>query len=236
MGWDWGSTAIRISLFVPEGDERGVHVVWNSGAIPGHDERYQKGAFNSTLYLDGRGKVYTGERADDDRIATPSKAFFVETPKTGNADIDNALQGKNSQHLWSLILKGKEKIARTVLKQVENYCSPGYPRDHAMAGRTHGTTLHVEKVGLSYPAIWTSKELKLYEDLIERLIPEFPSLFRTKPAIVLHVESLACAHNLFWSQFHVEKLLGSSEKPTLVVFLDFGGHTMVSSGPDPIPW
>ncbi|KAK1484796.1 hypothetical protein CCUS01_15448, partial [Colletotrichum cuscutae] len=76
LGWDWGSTAIRVSLLTFQGRERILQDIFNTGSHPGHDERYQKGAFNSALYLDGKGDVYLGERMDDSRIPAPSKELF----------------------------------------------------------------------------------------------------------------------------------------------------------------
>ncbi|KAK1712086.1 hypothetical protein BDP67DRAFT_490520 [Colletotrichum lupini] len=210
LGWDWGSTAIRVSLLTFQGSH------------PGHDERYQKGAFNSALYLDGKGDVYLGERMDDSRIPTPSKELFSSNSAAINSfkAINKNLNRGGIRSSQELIDEGMDAIARAVLQQVQSYCQGGY---------LHGRVLSkvkILRVGLSYPAFWGHEERTFYEDIIRRVMSDFPDIFTTDTDVDFHVESLASAHNLFWNQRLHNEILRISDKPALLVFLDFGGYTL----------
>ncbi|KAK1460004.1 hypothetical protein CMEL01_03003 [Colletotrichum melonis] len=222
LGWDWGSTAIRVSLLTFQGRERILQDVFNTGSHPGHDERYQKGAFNSALYLDGKGDVYLGERMDDSRIPTSSKELFSSSSAAINSfkAINKNLNRGGIRSSQELIDEGMDAIARAVLQQVQSYCQGGY---------LHGRVLSevkILRVGLSYPAFWGHEERTFYEDIIRRVMPDFPDIFTTDTDVDFHVESLASAHNLFWNQRLHNKILRISDKPALLVFLDFGGYTL----------
>ncbi|KAK1716039.1 hypothetical protein CaCOL14_001351 [Colletotrichum acutatum] len=222
LGWDWGSTAIRVSLLVFQGGERIIQEVFNTESHPGHDERYQKGAFNSALYLDGKGDVYPGERMDDNRIATPSKELFSMNSTASNSfkAINKSLNRVKSSSSRELIYKGMEAIARAVLQQVQSHCQGGYLHGRMLSG------VKIRRIGLSYPAFWRQEERTFYEHIIRRVMPEFPNIFTNDTDVDFHVESLASAHNLFWNQRLHNKVLQISDKPTLLVFLDFGGYTL----------
>ncbi|KXH27036.1 hypothetical protein CSIM01_12611 [Colletotrichum simmondsii] len=222
LGWDWGSTAIRVSLLVFQGSERIIQEVFNTESHPGHDERYQKGAFNSALYLDGKGDVYPGERMDDNRISTPSKELFSMNSTANNSfkAINKNLNGVKSSGSREFIFKGMEAIARGVLQQVQSHCNGGYLYGRMLSG------VKIRRVGLSYPAFWRQEERTFYERIIRGVMPEFADVFTNDTDVDFHVENLASAHNLFWNQRLHNKILQISDKPTLLVFLDFGGYTL----------
>ncbi|OHE93545.1 hypothetical protein CORC01_11142 [Colletotrichum orchidophilum] len=209
LGIDWGSTAIRASLCVKRTKE--LHSIWNTGATPGHDIRYQTGAFNATLYFDDRGGLaYTGEKFNGTCTPIPSKWFLCEDRETGNPLLDGLLA--KYKGLKKRIRRNLEAIVRTVFQEVDKVCSE--------------KPYVIEEVGLSYPAHWTPRELSSYENLIAAVMMEFKVMKSAHGHIKFHVESLASAHFLFSSRRHIKPILTKVDEPYLLVFLDFGGHTM----------
>ncbi|KAF4775909.1 hypothetical protein HER10_EVM0001823 [Colletotrichum scovillei] len=159
---------------------------------------------------------------DDSRIPTPSKELFSSNSAAINSfkAINKNLNRGGSRSSQKLIREGMDAIARAVLQQVQSHCQ---------GGDLHGRVLSevkILRVGLSYPAFWGHEERTLYEDIIRRVMPEFPDIFTTDTEVDFHVESLASAHNLFWNQRLHNKILRISDKPALLVFLDFGGYTL----------
>ncbi|KAI3534380.1 hypothetical protein CSPX01_12149 [Colletotrichum filicis] len=209
LGIDWGSTAIRATICIRKTKE--LHPVWNHGAVPGHDIRYQTGAFNSTLYVDDRGGiVYTGEVYNQSCTPIPSKWFLCEDRETGNPLLDGLLA--KFRGMEKRIRRALEAIVRTVFQEVTTFCT-----DRA---------LHIDEIGLSHPAHWTAQELSNYENLIAAVMMESNTFTKAHGRIKLHVESLASAHFLFSSPRHMKQILTKVDEPCHLVFLDFGGHTM----------
>ncbi|KAK1671754.1 hypothetical protein BDP55DRAFT_732047 [Colletotrichum godetiae] len=223
LGLDWGSSAIRASI-LPR-DTLMVHTIWNSRSTPAHDEHYQKGAFNSALYLDGVGKPYTGEALDEDRDPVPSKPFFSRSPETGIDTVDASLNGLEADMKWALVNRGMEQIVETVFTEIEKVC-----RGQSLELR--GRLFYIDEIGLSYPAHWRLEERTRYEQLLRRVMPAVSTLISEsiKPdvAINFHVESLASAHMLFWSRQMIIDIIPPPLTSMLLVFLDFGGYTMLS--------
>ncbi|KAF4907251.1 hypothetical protein CGCVW01_v012586, partial [Colletotrichum viniferum] len=218
LGVDWGSTAIR-AILVPRGNLP-PKIVWNHNAIPGNDEKYQNGAFRSAIYVDGRGVIYVGEHTDPERIPVVSKVFFLENPVTGVGSVDEALEGPHAPALILLAKAGQREILRTVLRETIKACND----------KSGGGPFQVDDVALSYSAHWTANERKQYEELFTNVLsePEFNTLNQHNPGINFVAESLSSAHNLFSNENHIQSILGTSTEPTLLVILDFGGHTLVS--------
>ncbi|KAJ0331290.1 hypothetical protein COL5a_002829 [Colletotrichum fioriniae] len=155
LGIDWGSTAIRATICIRK--TRELHPIWNRGAVPGHDIRYQTGAFNSTLYVDDRGGiVYTGEVYNGSCTPIPSKWFLCEDRETGNPLLDGLLA--KFRGMETKIRRALKAIVRTVFQEVTDFCT-----DRA---------LHIDEVGLSHPAHWTAQELSSYENLIASAMME----------------------------------------------------------------
>ncbi|OHE93535.1 hypothetical protein CORC01_11132 [Colletotrichum orchidophilum] len=221
LGLDWGSSSIRASILTR--DTRHPENVYNEDSIPAHDEHYQKGAFNAALYLDGIGKVYTGEAIDEDREPVPSKPFFSQSPQTGINAIDALLNGLRADATWALVHEGMEEIAKTVFKSIGGFCNGNNELDELYC---------IDEIGLSYPAHWRLGERTKYEELLRKVIPKESAWVKPDVDISFHVESLASAHRLFSSPRLIGKIMPPSKTPVLVVFLDFGGYTMKSNAND----
>ncbi|KAK1460010.1 hypothetical protein CMEL01_03009 [Colletotrichum melonis] len=217
LALDWGSSAIRGSILTR--DTRQKYLIFTEDALPGHDQRYQKGAFSSALYLDGIGRVYTGEDIDQDREPVPSKPFFSTFPKTGDDATDALFQGSQAEETWYLVKQGMNDITRTVIERVESFCNGNNDSD----SRTY---FYIEEIGLSYPAHWRLGERTEYENLLRKNIPPNSTWIKPNFEVSFHVESLASAHKLFATERLVDEIFVSPQIPVLVVFLDFGGHTM----------
>ncbi|KXH27030.1 hypothetical protein CSIM01_12605 [Colletotrichum simmondsii] len=217
LALDWGSSAIRGSILTR--DTRQKYLIFTEAALPGHDQRYQKGAFSSALYLDGIGRVYTGEDIDQDREPVPSKPFFSTSPKTGDDATDALFRGSQAEETWYLVKQGMNDITRTVIERVESFCNGNNDSD----SRTY---FYIEEIGLSYPAHWRLGERTEYENLLRKNIPPTSTWIKPNFEISFHVESLASAHKLFATERLVDEISVSPQIPVLVVFLDFGGHTM----------
>ncbi|KAK1484803.1 hypothetical protein CCUS01_15455 [Colletotrichum cuscutae] len=189
-----------------------------SRSTPAHDEHYQKGAFNSAIYLDGIGKVYTGEALDAGRDPVPSKPFFSQSPETGIDMVDVSLKSLEAHSTWKLVHRGMEEIVETVFTQIERFCD----------GRNdlQGRLFYIDEIGLSYPAHWRLEERTRYEKLLRKIMPEFSTSIKPEAPISFHVESLASAHMLFWSRPLIVDIIPPPHTSMLLVFLDFGGYTM----------
>ncbi|KAL2875821.1 hypothetical protein SGCOL_008968 [Colletotrichum sp. CLE4] len=169
LGIDWGSTAIRATICVRKTKE--LHPIWNHGAVPGHDIRYQTGAFNSTLYVDDRGGiVYTGEVYNQSCSPIPSKWFLCEDRETGNPLLDGLLA--KFRGMEKRIRRALEAIVRTVFQEVTKFCTD--------------RSLYIDEVGLSYPAHWTPQELSNYENLIAAVMMESSTFESAHGHIKLH--------------------------------------------------
>ncbi|KAK7457635.1 hypothetical protein Landi51_01768 [Colletotrichum acutatum] len=217
LALDWGSSAIRGSILTR--DTRQKYLIFSEDALPGHDQRYQKGAFSSALYLDGIGRVYTGEDMDQDREPVPSKPFFSTSPNTGDDATDALFRGSQAEATWYLVKQGMNDIARTVIERVESFCNGNNDSD----SRTY---FYIEEIGLSYPAHWRLGERTEYENLLRKNIPPTSTWIKPSFEVSFHVESLASAHKLFATERLVDEIFVSPQIPVLVVFLDFGGYTM----------
>ncbi|KAF6806291.1 hypothetical protein CSOJ01_08950 [Colletotrichum sojae] len=223
LGIDWGSTAIRASLFFRESEK--LVTVWNENTIPAHDERYQEGAYNSTLFLDDNGEPYLGEDVlGENRKEVSSKMYFTRTRQTSNPLIDEAVRHRRAnggdaevRELERRIRHGMQSILRTVFRDIQELSRYG----------EHGPFC-IDAIALSYPEHWTSEERGTYEDLLNAVMPEFRVLADVGDDIFFHEESLAMAHNAFRNSKHIQTVLEdtSLQKPTLMLFLDFGGHAM----------
>ncbi|KAK1471614.1 hypothetical protein CTAM01_16505 [Colletotrichum tamarilloi] len=215
LGLDWGSSSIRASVI--SRDDKKAHPVWNRKSIPGHDERYQKGAFSSALYLDDVGKVYTGEVIDEDRDPVPSKHFFTKSPRTGIDAIDVALNNLKADKLWNIVHDGMEAIVKAVFLEVEDHCSGKNPEKQPY---------YIDEIGLSYPAHWKSEERSKYERLLRKVASKESAWIQKAFDVSFHAESLASAHCLFWHRELIDNIISPELDSALVVFLDFGGYTM----------
>ncbi|KAK1838343.1 hypothetical protein CCHR01_19033 [Colletotrichum chrysophilum] len=218
---DWGSTAVRASLY-PRHQGALLREIWNQHPNPWYDERYQEGGFCPYLYLndDGDG-VYLGERIDLNRVATPSKPFFAEVPMTNNEFVKAALSGPRAKTMWERIDTGLKKIIETVFRQVVRDCNE----------TTKGGPFYIDEIALAYPTYWTEVERKKYERLVREVLSTFEDecLRQVRPQIVFHEECLAAANNLFSTITQSDAVMGPiTDQPPLLVTIDFGGHTLAS--------
>ncbi|KAH0434869.1 hypothetical protein CcaCcLH18_05077 [Colletotrichum camelliae] len=225
LAMDWGSTAVRVSLFLLQLGALVIQEIWNQHPNPWTDERYQEGGFCPNVYLNDDGEVYLGERIDHDRVATPSKPFFAEEPVTNNEFVKAALTGPRANAMWERINTGLKKIIEAVFRQVVVYCnSPN--------SKKHGGLFYIEEIALAYPTYWTDVERKKYERLVREVLSTFEDecLRQVRPQIVFHEECLAAANNLFSTITPSDEVMGPiTDKPPLLVTIDFGGHTLASS-------
>ncbi|KAF4833686.1 hypothetical protein CGCTS75_v003490 [Colletotrichum tropicale] len=216
---DWGSTAVRASLY-PRHQGALLREIWNQHPNPWYDERYQEGGFCPYLYLndDGDG-VYLGERIDLNRVATPSKPFFAEVPMTNNEFVKAALSGPRAKTMWERIDTGLKKIIETVFRQVVRDCNE----------TTKGGPFYIDEIALAYPTYWTEVERRKYKRLVREVLSTFEDecLRQVRPQIVFHEECLAAANNLFSTITQSDAVMGPiTDQPPLLVTIDFGGHTL----------
>lgn len=78
--------------------------------------------------------------------------------------------------------------------------------------------LVVEKIGLSIPAQWTLDFEETYRNIVSDVFHHPPG------RIFFHTETVALAHYLIKD---FSRVLGFSHQEDVVLFLDFGGHSMV---------
>ncbi|KAH0434866.1 hypothetical protein CcaCcLH18_05074 [Colletotrichum camelliae] len=227
LGLDWGSTSFRASLLVRQ--LKKLVTVWNPGTIQSHDERYQMGCFNAAIHLDNNGKAYVGEMMDDNRESWPSK-WFLSSNHNGNPLVDLAVDHRRADgdapeaaRRDSVIRTALQDVIRAVFQGVQDFCKDG-DFDYRPC--------YITAIAASIPDHWSGEEQETYEDLIKSVIDEFPVLQDARNDISFHKESMSMAHHLF---HHPTKLnvvveeineLDFKNQPTLLLFLDFGGHSM----------
>ncbi|KAK1593711.1 uncharacterized protein LY79DRAFT_630885 [Colletotrichum navitas] len=194
---DWGSTAIRQSIYFM--DEHRSEMISNLEA--------------GYINISGNGPVYTGDDVPaalqipaklvlgNGRGIEESNALLTEiNRRRGNVNFDRRCQ------------EGLEKIVKAFSSQVQKRCEK------------RNDPLEIVEIGLTIPAHWTLEEEESYSELIGKVFPRKSWNNRLK-YIYFMTEIEAFAHFFFDDADVVDRYMGD-EQNNYVMFLDFGGHSM----------
>jgi hypothetical protein len=103
------------------------------------------------------------------------------------------------------LLRGLKEFFSTLYRRVTEVC--------------RWKRISVSSIGLSIPAQWKVDFEDIYRDIIAEVF------CHPRSAIYIHTETVALAHYLFRNHMDEGELHGVKD---VVLFLDFGGHNMVS--------
>lgn len=218
MGNDWGSTAIRLCFYYIE--EQRLDWVNNRAASNKCDEtRYHNGSWSGYIDVSGNGPVYTGDDVPS-AFQIPAKLIIG---KGKGIDKTNPLLAVMKRNKGDAAFKrrceeGPVAAVRTFAAQIE------------MHVQSKNKPLEIVDFGLTVPAHWTLDEMENYAKVLKRGLPrslrQGDSRLRN---LYFMTEVEAFAHFFFHDPDRVEEVLGDVIKH-FVLFLDFGGHSMVIVG------
>lgn len=211
LGIDLGSTSTRASLLcLTTGTVYHIH---NKRSRPW--SRCQPGDFFCILHPYDEGPVYVAEGPDPAREGVPAK--YAMYPLAGAEDellgqyplVTRPMERRHDSHFLARLRRGLTDLFTVVRRQVvEVACK-------------HRLT--VDKIGLSVPSQWTIEFQDVYRSIVS-------GVFRhPENDIYFHPETVALAHYLF--RDHPEELGlvgGTFEEVKNFLFIDFGGHNVVS--------
>lgn len=227
LGLDIGSTSTRAFLWCPK---RKVKIdVPNTESKLASGGKYGNGEFSSAGYPFGPDQqVYFGEKGNKKRQEISLKyAFYVLVPEADHGEdkffeqyalVSPLREKQHDPAFREKLRQGLVDLVSAVRAMVQEQC------------KSRG--LRVTSIGLSVPSQWTMEFEDVYRDIVAEVFDEETS---PKKQISFHTETEALAH--FLLEHHLEQLLGQEMlfaiqrnriAHKVLLFLDFGGHNMVS--------
>lgn len=173
--------------------------------------RYDRSDFSSTGYPFDDGKVYLGNDPNPHRQPTSLKFGFYVLANASDELVKQyplvqpLLERKNDLAFRDRLYQGLEGLLLVLRDHVNKLCK--------------AKRLSISTIGLSVPAQWNLDFERVYQNLVAAVFSHPPS------EIYFHTETEALAHYLF--KDHIDELQDNGANDALL-FLDFGGHNMVS--------
>jgi len=176
--------------------------------------RYEKGDFSTSCHpFDDNGPVYVGDEPDPERRSISLKyAFYVLANASDEllqqyALVQPMLDLKEDPEFRDRLDQGLRQLFSTIQRHVKAICTR--------------RKLQVDTIALSIPAQWNLDFEDTYRDIVAKVFAHEPD------KVCFNTETEALAHYLF--RDHIEELPLGNDGQYVVLFLDFGGHNMVSA-------
>jgi len=207
VGIDLGSTSTRAYLWNPE---TGRDYPVENTRRNYQTKRYENGDFSSIGYPFEKGPVYVGEKLDPDR--TPISLKFGMYVLAGAKDelvkeyevLKPLLERADDPALRYRLESGLRELFTVLHKNITEACTR--------------QRFSIAAIGLSIPSQWDLDFESVYRDIVATTFQEPPD------KIFFHTETESLAHYLFKEEFTKLDVLSDD----VILFLDFGGHNMVS--------
>ncbi|KAK1671757.1 hypothetical protein BDP55DRAFT_752377 [Colletotrichum godetiae] len=212
---DWGSTSVRLVICYLSNLR--LKELYNPEALTTQDgSRYEKGAFNGYINTSGTGRVYTGDELSPSTTQVSAK-FFLGNGR--GIDGENPLRAEAVRNINNPNFedRGKEGVAAiltAVFQRLESEC------------QKKSMPLKIVDFGLSVPAHWTLEEHEKYAELVREKSNLLSFWSFQFDRVHFHTEVEAIAHYVCQDSDVADRILGSDESQ-YVLFLDFGGHSML---------
>lgn len=213
LGIDLGSTSSRAYIWCPS--KKDQYYVDNKAWSRLTCTRYEKTDFSSKGYPFDDGHVYVGDTINPERRPTSLKFGFYVLANASDELVEQyplvnpLLERRTDLEFRTRLIQGLEGLLSTIQVRVRQIC--------------RSKKLTITTIGLSIPAQWNLDFEDIYQELVSRIFKHPAS------EIYFHTETEALAHCLF--KDHLDELQDEPDNRAhdALLFLDFGGHNMVSS-------
>ncbi|KAH7014319.1 uncharacterized protein B0I36DRAFT_389249 [Microdochium trichocladiopsis] len=218
LGLDLGSTSLRAYLHYPDKDIG--HCVENRASI-NNTLRFQRGDFSSKGHPFDQSRsstqvlpIYLGNESDSDRRAVSLKFAFYIFADAGADQLQHyyavrpLLPRKHDARFRSRLWRGLHELFGKVRDRVHEVCQ--------------AKRFRLASIAITVPVQWTLDLADTYRALVSQVFEH------EKDQISCITETEAAAHYLFKESLPELLARRSLNKNDLVLFLDFGGHTMNS--------
>lgn len=170
--------------------------------------------------FDENGDVYVGGNLAPDRVEISLKYGFYPLAYANGLNDDYQddvleqyplvtplMNRKNDVNFLARLRQGISALLGTIHKDVKKVCE--------------AKSFKITKVGLSIPSQWTMEFVEVYADIASGVFGH------RKDAIFFHTETQSLAHFLLQESLNTIRAQ-HKEEYSVFLFLDFGGHNMVS--------
>lgn len=204
-----GSTSIRAFILSLMPSVESIEV--ENKARKHFGSKIELGDFTCEGYPFGTGPVYLRDAPDPTRQAIKLKygtyllAGANDKLLTEYPLFQTLLRHKHNSWFLERLRQGLREAFETIYERVRDIC--------------RARKMKIVEIGLTVPAQWTLD----FEDVYKKLVTE---VFCIEPSKVkFHFETQALAHYIL--RHHIHDIRQGDEFANVVLFLDFGGHSLV---------
>lgn len=179
--------------------------------------QYEKGALNASINISDSGPVWVGDSVCASSVQLPVK-FLVGNGRgidDGNPLVAELRRNEHDPRFRKRCRRGVRAFMEALAREIDKLCE------------MKSEPLEVRELGLSVPAHWTVDEDARFKREVENVFPVVAKAMRgVKIAFVSEIECIA--HYICHKPTREEDILGGPGDK-YVLFLDFGGHSLVST-------